>query len=141
MVLNLFHRKYVQQQKSETEKQIDVNLIHILGHLPINNVDRTSLIENEVTLTAMTTVNNVQGAHISPWRRCGLCLVDFKSSKDFCRHLRQSHCTKEGGSYVCRYGANNICPSLPLEGVSDMDYENHITRDHAGKHLHGRFSL
>ncbi|VDI22077.1 vacuolar protein sorting-associated protein 54 [Mytilus galloprovincialis] len=84
----------------------------------------------------MTTVNNVQGAHISPWRRCGLCLVDFKSSKDFCRHLRQSHCTKEGGSYVCRYGANNICPSLPLEGVSDMDYENHITRDHAGKHLH-----
>ncbi|VDH95893.1 vacuolar protein sorting-associated protein 54 [Mytilus galloprovincialis] len=84
----------------------------------------------------MTTVNNVQGALISPWRRCGLCLVDFKSSKDFCRHLRQSHCTKEGGSYVCRYGANNICPSLPLEGVSDMDYENHITRDHAGKHLH-----
>lgn len=31
---------------------------------------------------------------------------------------------------MCRYGPNNICPSLPLEGVSDMDYENHIARDH-----------
>ena len=39
---------------------------------------------------------------------------------------------------MCRYGANNICPSLPLEGVSDMDYENHISRDHI--HASRKFS-
>lgn len=83
----------------------------------------------------MTTVTDYKSVKNNPWKRCNLCSLDFKSSKDFCRHLRQSHCTKEGGSYVCRYGANDICPSLPLEGVSDMDYENHITRDHAGKQV------
>lgn len=88
----------------------------------------------------MTTTGDVSAGPINPWRRCRLCVIDFKSSKDFCRHLRQNHCTKEGGSYVCRYGTNNICPSLPLEGVNEMDYENHITRDHAGKQIqwHGR---
>ena len=83
----------------------------------------------------MTTTGDVSAGQINPWRRCRLCVIDFKSSKDFCRHLRQNHCTKEGGSYVCRYGTNNICPSLPLEGVNEMDYENHITRDHAGKQI------
>ena len=70
----------------------------------------------------MTTTGDVSAGPINPWRRCRLC-------------LRQNHCTKEGGSYVCRYGTNNICPSLPLEGVNEMDYENHITRDHAGKQI------
>ncbi|KAK3092497.1 hypothetical protein FSP39_003642 [Pinctada imbricata] len=66
----------------------------------------------------------------NPWKKCLLCETIFKSPNEFQRHLRDFHCSKEGGSYVCRYGANNICPSLPLEGVSDMDYENHIARDH-----------
>ncbi|XP_062586622.1 vacuolar protein sorting-associated protein 54-like isoform X2 [Saccostrea cucullata] len=66
----------------------------------------------------------------TPWKNCQYCSLHFKSPREFSRHLRESHCSKEGGSYVCRYGPNNICPSLPLEGVSDMDYENHIARDH-----------
>lgn len=66
----------------------------------------------------------------TPWKNCKLCSVHCKSPREFSRHLREFHCSKEGGSYVCRYGPNNICPSLPLEGVSDMDYENHIARDH-----------
>lgn len=62
--------------------------------------------------------------------KCLLCALYFKSLKQFARHLRDYHCTREGGSFVCRYGLNNVCPSLPLEGVSDVDYENHIARDH-----------
>ncbi|CAL4127813.1 unnamed protein product, partial [Meganyctiphanes norvegica] len=48
----------------------------------------------------------------------------------FLRHLRSSHCSKEGGSYVCRYGYNGVCSSLPLEGVSDKDYEDHVVKHH-----------
>lgn len=47
------------------------------------------------------------------------------------RHLRECHCTKEGGSFVCRYGYNGVCSSLPLEGVSDQDYEDHVLKHHA----------
>lgn len=46
------------------------------------------------------------------------------------RHLRERHCTKEGGSFVCRYGYNGVCASLPLDGVSDRDYESHVTKYH-----------
>lgn len=46
------------------------------------------------------------------------------------RHLRDHHCTREGGSYVCRYGLNGVCSSLPLDGVSDHDYDAHICRYH-----------
>lgn len=84
--------------------------------------------------TAMTYEPASLGSHhqglVSPWKNCKLCSLQCKSSREFARHLREFHCSKEGGSYVCRYGPNNICPSLPLEGVSDMDYENHIARDH-----------
>lgn len=31
---------------------------------------------------------------------------------------------------MCRYGMNGVCPSLPLEGVSDRDYDDHVVRDH-----------
>jgi len=31
---------------------------------------------------------------------------------------------------VCRYGMNGVCTSLPLEGVSDRDYDDHVVRDH-----------
>ncbi|XP_002732213.1 vacuolar protein sorting-associated protein 54-like, partial [Saccoglossus kowalevskii] len=72
------------------------------------------------------------------WKRCVLCIEtdsggksDFKTSTEFIRHLREHHCSKEGGSYVCRYGHNGVCPSLPLEGVSDRDYEVHVARQHA----------
>lgn len=28
------------------------------------------------------------------------------------------------------YGENRVCPSLPVEGVSDADYERHIYKHH-----------
>ena len=31
---------------------------------------------------------------------------------------------------MCRYGVNGVCPSLPVDGVSDRDYEDHVARDH-----------
>lgn len=46
-------------------------------------------------------------------------------------HLRERHSTQEGGSFVCRYGPNGVCPSLPLDGVDDRDFEAHIQRCHA----------
>ncbi|XP_055545637.1 vacuolar protein sorting-associated protein 54 [Wyeomyia smithii] len=57
----------------------------------------------------------------------------FKSPADFVRHLRQQHCTVEGGSFVCRYGYNGVCASLPLDGVSDRDYEMHVQRCHVNQ--------
>ncbi|XP_021700653.1 vacuolar protein sorting-associated protein 54 [Aedes aegypti] len=60
-------------------------------------------------------------------------LLSFKSPADFVRHLRQHHCTVEGGSYVCRYGYNEVCASLPLDGVSDRDYEMHVNRCHVNQ--------
>ncbi|KAH9492137.1 Vacuolar protein sorting-associated protein 54 [Bulinus truncatus] len=67
-----------------------------------------------------------------PWKKCNLCrdANAFKSPRDFSQHLRDFHCSKEGGSYVCRYGMNGVCPSLPLEGVSDRDYDDHVIKDH-----------
>jgi len=79
-------------------------------------------------------VHNSQ-SYVVPWKRCSLCYPSgaaepFRSPRDFCRHLRDYHCTREGGSFVCRYGMNGVCPSLPVEGVSDRDYEDHVARDH-----------
>ncbi|XP_063982746.1 vacuolar protein sorting-associated protein 54 isoform X1 [Diachasmimorpha longicaudata] len=60
---------------------------------------------------------------------CEYCShLTFKRIQDFVRHLREQHCTIEGGSYVCRYGYNDVCSSLPLEGVSDKDYIMHATK-------------
>ena len=65
------------------------------------------------------------------WRSCDICnLGNFKSPVDFSQHLRDFHCSKEGGSYVCKYGPNKVCPSLPVDGVSDKDYEDHVYKDH-----------
>lgn len=44
--------------------------------------------------------------------------------------MREKHCTVEGGSFVCRYGYNGVCSSLPLDGVSDKDYEAHVEKYH-----------
>ena len=82
-------------------------------------------------------VLNSQSAtgYVVSWQRCVLCWPSdsagpFRSPQDFCRHLRHYHCTREGGSFVCRYGMNGVCPSLPVDGVSDRDYEDHVVRDH-----------
>uniref|UniRef100_T1GY92 Uncharacterized protein n=1 Tax=Megaselia scalaris TaxID=36166 RepID=T1GY92_MEGSC len=63
---------------------------------------------------------------------CQYChpMQNFRTSSDFVKHLRDSHCTKEGGSYVCRYGSNGVCNCLPLEGVSEPDYEAHVAKYH-----------
>nr|XP_045625589.1 vacuolar protein sorting-associated protein 54-like [Procambarus clarkii] len=66
------------------------------------------------------------------WRQCLYCQGRiFKLPNDFIRHIRDCHCAKEGGSFVCRYGYNGVCSSLPLEGVSDQDYEDHVLKHHA----------
>ncbi|XP_076464051.1 vacuolar protein sorting-associated protein 54-like isoform X2 [Babylonia areolata] len=69
---------------------------------------------------------------ISPWKTCVVCRsgAGFKTPREFAQHLRDFHCSKEGGSFVCRYGMNGVCPSLPLEGVSDRDYDDHVSKDH-----------
>ncbi|XP_033216435.1 vacuolar protein sorting-associated protein 54 [Belonocnema kinseyi] len=54
--------------------------------------------------------------------------LKFKHVQDFVRHLRDQHCVREGGSFVCRYGYNGVCSSLPVEGVSDKDYVAHATK-------------
>ena len=65
------------------------------------------------------------------WKTCRLCPDEkFYGIKDFTFHLRDSHCKKEGGSFTCHYGTNNLCQYLPLEGVSDRDYEQHVLKIH-----------
>ncbi|KAL5008620.1 hypothetical protein ScPMuIL_014201 [Solemya velum] len=82
----------------------------------------------------MTSLVGSPKRYSVPWKQCSQCketaAAVFKSPREFCRHLRDFHCSKEGGSYVCRYGMNAVCPSLPIEGVSDKDYEDHVARDH-----------
>uniref|UniRef100_A0A1B0D2T3 Vacuolar protein sorting-associated protein 54 n=1 Tax=Phlebotomus papatasi TaxID=29031 RepID=A0A1B0D2T3_PHLPP len=68
------------------------------------------------------------------WQSCDFCPMEvFKSSSEFVRHLREKHCTREGGSFVCRYGSNSVCATLPLDGVSDRDYESHVNRYHVSQ--------
>ncbi|XP_043257225.1 vacuolar protein sorting-associated protein 54 isoform X2 [Colletes gigas] len=60
---------------------------------------------------------------------CEYCTnLTFKQIEDFVRHLRDQHCSREGGSFVCLYGYNGVCTSLPVEGVSDKDYVAHATK-------------
>ncbi|XP_034181846.2 VPS54 subunit of GARP complex scat isoform X1 [Osmia lignaria lignaria] len=60
---------------------------------------------------------------------CEYCAnLTFKQIEDFVRHLRDQHCSREGGSFVCLYGYNGVCTSLPVEGVSDKDYVAHATK-------------
>ncbi|XP_078674296.1 vacuolar protein sorting-associated protein 54-like isoform X2 [Branchiostoma floridae x Branchiostoma belcheri] len=67
--------------------------------------------------------------------KCAVCSdhSTFKSRMDFGKHLRERHCVREGGSFVCRYGENGVCPTLPLEGVSDKDYVDHVVKEHLSK--------
>jgi len=103
------------------------------SNLPLTrnaSASRCDTVENQPAQNAQSA-----GAYVVPWKRCTLCWPSdragpFRSPRDFCRHLRDYHCTREGGSFVCRYGMNGVCPSLPVEGVSDRDYEDHVARDH-----------
>ncbi|XP_028414316.1 vacuolar protein sorting-associated protein 54-like, partial [Dendronephthya gigantea] len=72
--------------------------------------------------------------HQRTWAMCLICegKITFQNPRDFARHLRSEHCSKEGGSFVCLYGWNGVCPSLPVEGVSDADYEDHVEKHHVG---------
>lgn len=69
---------------------------------------------------------------VRTWKKCVICSEQyaFKSPREFASHLREHHSTKEGGSFICRYGLHGVCASLPVEGVSDKDYEDHVARDH-----------
>ena len=60
---------------------------------------------------------------------------NFFFSSYLSRHLREKHCTVEGGSFVCRYGYNGVCSSLPLDGVSDQDYEAHVEKYHLSQSM------
>ena len=68
----------------------------------------------------------------NPWKFCLICedKFIFRNTDEFRSHLRQFHCTKEGGSFVCHYGKHGVCQSLPLEGVNSRDYENHVEKVH-----------
>ena len=78
-----------------------------------------------------TAVRGSTRVRTSPWKACDICpSYSFNSQSEFSKHLRLHHCSKEGGSYVCKYGPNKVCPSLPLDGVSDRDYEDHVFKDH-----------
>ncbi|CAI2354400.1 unnamed protein product [Caenorhabditis sp. 36 PRJEB53466] len=67
-------------------------------------------------------------------RTCDHChgdlTLEFQTSSEFARHIRQDHTTQEGGSFLCRYGEHGVCQKLPLEGVCDEDFEAHIRRCH-----------
>ena len=79
------------------------------------------------------TLHTADAVAHNPWKFCLLCSnqkLTFTSALEFKNHLRNVHCSKEGGSYVCRYGRNNVCPSLPMEGVHEQDYINHVERVH-----------
>ncbi|KAH7642801.1 vacuolar protein sorting-associated protein 54-like protein [Dermatophagoides farinae] len=66
------------------------------------------------------------------WKRCEFCTNDetFSSPFQFGNHLRMYHSKIEGGSHVCSYGPNSMCPLLPYEGVSGRDYETHVAKCH-----------
>ena len=70
----------------------------------------------------------------NPWRNCLYCKQQqiFSYANDFRQHLRNLHCSKEGGSFICQYGRNNVCSNLPLEGVNEKDYLTHVDKIHIG---------
>ncbi|KAI8115059.1 Vacuolar protein sorting-associated protein 54 [Lucilia cuprina] len=88
----------------------------------------------EPTLNNRTGVQvNTKGTRNS-WETCYYCTREnFKAVSEFVKHLRERHCTREGGSFVCRYGFNGVCPSLPLDGVSDRDYDAHVAKYHVNQ--------
>ncbi|KAI9564421.1 hypothetical protein GHT06_008160 [Daphnia sinensis] len=85
--------------------------------LPKSNADRVNSLSS--------------GGNSLTWKSCSYCLnKTFRTSAEFTKHLRDDHCSQEGGSFVCHYGYNGVCTSLPVEGVSDRDYEDHVIKHH-----------
>ncbi|XP_058981151.1 vacuolar protein sorting-associated protein 54-like [Musca domestica] len=88
---------------------------------------------NNVNATTAKVLESGKGAP-SSWESCYYCpRENFKAVNEFVKHLRERHCTREGGSFVCRYGFNGVCPSLPLDGVSDRDYDAHVAKYHVNQ--------
>ncbi|KAH8368906.1 hypothetical protein KR200_001420 [Drosophila serrata] len=88
--------------------------------------------------SAFRKLSTASGGGIAPgapsWQSCYYCTREhFKTVSDFVNHLRTRHCTREGGSFVCRYGFNGVCASLPLDGVSDRDYDAHVAKYHVNQ--------
>ncbi|KAH8334535.1 hypothetical protein KR059_011244 [Drosophila kikkawai] len=88
--------------------------------------------------SAFRKLSTASGSGIPPgapsWQSCYYCTREhFKTISDFVNHLRTRHCTREGGSFVCRYGFNGVCASLPLDGVSDRDYDAHVAKYHVNQ--------
>lgn len=88
--------------------------------------------------SALVARNIVQPKHDpkvslkNQWMHCSFCKIPFKSPADFAIHLREQHSKREGGSFICKFGTHGVCPSLPVEGVSDRDYEVHVAKEHVG---------
>lgn len=82
-------------------------------------------------LPIQTNQQGLARKETNSWQ-CKHCHANFQFSNaiDFARHLEEAHSIKEGGSYICRYGNNDVCSSLPLEGVSDQDYKDHVMKKH-----------
>ncbi|ALC44468.1 scat [Drosophila busckii] len=83
----------------------------------------------------LSTASNFNNSFNAPsWHSCYYCTREhFKNIGQFVNHLRSRHCTREGGSFVCRYGFNGVCASLPLDGVSDRDYDAHVSKYHVNQ--------
>lgn len=80
--------------------------------------------------SSSVTISDRQDVEFS----CKFCeKKKFKSSAQFMNHLSTRHVSVEGGSYICRYGENSICSACPGVGVSQMDYNNHVTRHHINR--------
>uniref|UniRef100_A0A1B6DGB4 Vacuolar protein sorting-associated protein 54 n=1 Tax=Clastoptera arizonana TaxID=38151 RepID=A0A1B6DGB4_9HEMI len=85
-----------------------------------------------ITMASLNFSTNRPIESKKAWNSCSYCSSsEFKHLQDFIDHLRIKHCTCEGGSFVCRYGDNGVCSSLPVEGVNDTDYEQHVYKHHA----------
>ncbi|XP_017105711.2 vacuolar protein sorting-associated protein 54 [Drosophila bipectinata] len=85
-------------------------------------------------LSTASGSGGVAGGISASWQSCYYCTREhFKSIGEFVNHLRSRHCTREGGSFVCRYGFNGVCASLPLDGVSDRDYDAHVAKYHVNQ--------
>lgn len=72
-----------------------------------------------------------QASHTRVELRCKVCPAKhFVSSGSFVTHLSTVHCGVEGGSYTCKYGENGICSACPAVGISQSDYQSHVSWYH-----------
>ncbi|XP_073822897.1 VPS54 subunit of GARP complex scat [Musca autumnalis] len=123
---------------------IPPNIANSLSRKTSNVSEISDLQENSSEQSTRSFGNNVVNstkglesagkAGLNSWESCYYCpRENFKAVNEFVKHLRERHCTREGGSYVCRYGFNGVCPSLPLDGVSDRDYDAHVAKYHVNQ--------